>query len=171
MMYTTTSPATDTPWCEIRLGERVTRYRRLGTGRPVVLLSTAPLAEAEPLWPEALDAVAAVHRIYAPEIPQNVAGFGPWLRGFMDGVGAERPAVIATSALCIPALEYSLFDPYRIHSLVLIPDGAADETGLDGRITTTDGGATLPILVLRREHPAGSAVEMLMRFFRQPDLR
>lgn len=165
MTYTTIDP----PWCEIRLGERVTRYRRLGTGRPVVLLSTAPLAE--PLWPEALDAVAAVNRIYAPEIPQNVAGFGPWLRGFMDGVGAERPSVIASSSLCIPALEYALFDPYRIHSLVLVPDGAVDETGLDGRITTTDGGATLPILVLRREHPAGSAVEMLMRFLRQPVLR
>ena|SRR5688572_8416467 len=166
MTYTTTI---DPPWCEIRLGERVTRYRRLGTGRPVVLLSTAPLAE--PLWPEALDAVAAVNRIYAPEIPQNVAGFGPWLRGFMDGVGAERPSVIASSSLCIPALEYALFDPYRIHSLVLVPDGAVDETGLDGRITTTDGGATLPILVLRREHPAGSAVEMLMRFIRQPGQR
>ena len=165
MNYPTISPATDTPWCEIRLGERVTRYRRLGTGRPVVLLSTAPLAE--PLWPEATDAVSAVHRIYAPEIQTNVAGFGPWLRGFMDGVGAERPTIIATSNLCVAALEYALLDPYRIHSLVLVPDGAVDETGLDGRITTTDGEATLPILVLRREHPAGSAVEMLMRFLRQ----
>ena len=169
MNYPALSPATDTPWCEIRLGERVTRYRRLGTGRPVVLLSTAPSAEA--LWPEAIDAVAAVHRIYAPEIPTNVAGFGPWLRGFMDGVGAERPSVIATSALCIPALEYALFDPYRLHSLILVPDGAVDETGLDGTIGAANGSATLPILVLRREHPSGSAVEMLMRFLRQPVLR
>lgn len=163
------SPATDTPWCEIRLGERVTRYRRLGTGRPVVLLSTAPLAE--PVWPEALEAVAAIHRIYAPEIPSNVKGFGPWLRGFMDGVGAERPSIIATSSLCIPALEYALFDPYRIHSLVLVPEGAADETGLDGTISAANSDATLPILVLRREHPAGSAVETLIRFLRQPVLR
>src|SRR5262245_5309781 len=166
MNHPTLSPATDTPWCEIRLGERVTRYRRLGTGRPVVLLSTAPVAE--PLWPEALDAVAAQHRIYAPEIPANLAGFGPWLRGFMDGVGAERPVLVARSAFCIPALEYALLDPYRIQSLVLVPDGAVDETGLDGSIGTPNGAATLPILVLRREHPAGSAVELLTRFLRQP---
>jgi hypothetical protein len=171
MTYSLLSPTTDTPpWCEIRLGERVTRYRRLGTGRsPVVLLSTAPVAE--PLWPEALEAVAAHHRIYAPEIPSNIAGFGPWLRGFMDGVGAERPAIVATASLCIPALEYALLDPYRIRGLVLIPDGVVDETGLDGTISSANGSATLPILVLRREHPAGSAVELLMRFLRQPVLR
>lgn len=162
-------PDTDTPWCEIRLGERVTRYRRLGTGRPVVLLSTAPLAE--PLWPEATDAVAAVHRIYAPEIPSAITGFGPWLRGFMDGVGAERPSIIATSEFCVAALEYALLDPYRIHSLVLVPDGDSDETGLDGTISAANGAATLPILVLRREHPAGSAVELLTRFLRQPVVR
>ena len=169
MKHTTFPPEIDTPWCEIRLGERVTRYRRLGTGRPVVLLSPAPMAQA--LWPEVLDAIAARHRIYAPELPTDNGSFGPWLRGFMDGVGADHPSVVAASSLCIPALEYALFDPYRIHSLTLIPDGSVDETGLDGTLGAANGAATLPILVMRREHPAGSAVELVTRFLRQPALR
>lgn len=169
MTYPISSPALDTPWCEIRLGERVTRYRRLGTGRPVVLLSPAPLADV--LWPEALDAIAARHRIYVPELPTDNGKFGPWLRGFMDGVGADHPTLVAASSLCIPALEYALLDPYRIQGVVLVPDGSVDETGLDGTIGAANGGATLPILVLRREHPAGSAAELLTRFLRQPVLR
>jgi hypothetical protein len=142
------------------------RYRRLGAGRPVVLLSSDSPGEA--IWPEALAAIAALHRVYAPELQADQPGIGPWLRDFMDGVGADRPAIIATSSYCIPALEYALADPYRLHSLVLIPDGAVAETGLDGIIGTGNGAATLPILVTRREHPAGAATGLLTRFLHRP---
>lgn len=154
----------DTPWCEIRLGEQTTRYVRLGMGRPVVLLAGSPA----PIWPGAIEALAARNRVYAPEIPGDLSAVGRWLRGFLDGVGAERPTVIATSSLCIPALEYALLEPDRLDRLVLVPDGTAEETGLDGTLGATNGAATLPILVLRREHPPDSAVEVLMSFLRQP---
>ena len=167
----TTSPliSDPPPWCEIRLGERSMRYRRLGAGRPVVLLSALPATDA--IWPEALEAIAAKHRVYAPDLSSEMAGIGPWLREFLDGVGAEHPTLIATSTLCIPALEYALLDPYRLQSLILIPDGSVDDTGLDGTLGTANGSATLPILVTRREHPSGSAAELLMRFLHRPDQR
>lgn len=148
------------PWCEIRLADRTMRYRRLGAGKPLVLLTQVG---AEP-WPDVLEAIAERRRIYVPDLPADQGGFVAWLQGFLDGVGAERPAIVATGTSCIPALEFALLEAERVDRLVLIPDGAADETGLDGALSPSRDGPSLPILLLRREHPDAAAVELMTRF-------
>lgn len=153
------------PWCEIRLADRVMRYRRFGAGRPLVLLSE--LADAG-LWPASVTAIAGSRRVYIPDLTRDDTGFVTWLQGFMDGVGAERPAILATGALCIAALEFALLEADRVERLALIPAGQFEETGLDGVLAPSRDGPSLPILLLRRDYPDAAAVERLTRFFGSP---
>ena len=140
----------------------VTRYVRRGTGRPVVVLA-AP-GDVDALWPELLDAIAARHRLIMPEVPAQEAGFGSWLRGFLEGVGLPAAAIIAVGPCCLPAVEVALLDTERLARLVLIPSGSADETGLTGMLGTTGRSSALPVLVLRRAAPVEQALRLVQPF-------
>ena len=124
----------------------VTRYVRRGVGRPVVVLGTA----ADAVWPELVDAIAARHRLFLPEVPAQEAGFVSWFRGFLDGVGLVTVTVIAAGDCCLPAVELALLDAERLDRLVLVPGGGAEETGLLGMLGTVAKSDAVPVLVLRR---------------------
>lgn len=135
----------------------------MGAGPPLVLLSQAPLTEA--LWPSVTSAIAAGNRVYVPEVGVWEGDFASWLRSFMDGVGAEVVSLVAVGDLCISALEFALLQPDRIGRLILVPSGRSAETGLEGSLIDEKASATLPILLLHREHGESAAAEVVKAFF------
>jgi hypothetical protein len=147
---------------EVRAHDQVMRYRRVGAGRPVVVLRAA--LDAAPLWPELDDSLAGAFRVITPEVPATGADVARWLGGFLEGVGLERAALVATDGFCLPALELALLGADQIERLVLVPAGYADETGLDGTLATSLAGVVVPLLVVRRGLPAAEALPLLMHF-------
>ena len=144
------------------MAERVTRYVRRGGGHPVLLLRAH--GDASPLWPALVEALAAHHRVIVPETPDGDAGWGAWLRGFIDGVSSLPVTLIAAGDHCLPALELALLDTGRLARLILVPCGGAEETGLTGALSTQPRPRALPVLVVRREAPPGEAVALVERF-------
>lgn len=143
---------------EVRVADLVTRYVRRGAGRPVVVLRASDDADA--LWPELLDAIAAHCRVLIPDAPATDASFADWLRAFLDGVGHPTVMLIATRRYCVSALELALLDPERVAALVLVPRGRSDEPGLTG-VLGASVRQTLPVLVVHRETPAADAVRLV----------
>lgn len=149
---------------EVRVGGHVMRYLRRGTGSPVVVLDD-PAASGW-LWPELIDVLASRTRTILPEPPGPDIDFVSWMRGFLEGIGACEAAVVAAGPFCLPALELALLGPGVLSRLVLVPDGSAEETGLTGALegSGTGNGSRLPILVVRRQHPAPDSLALIERF-------
>ncbi|HET7459500.1 MAG TPA: hypothetical protein VFJ74_17750 [Gemmatimonadaceae bacterium] len=157
------------PWAEVRARDHVMRYRRAGAGRAVVVLHPAHTAsDGAALWPGTADAlVAARFRVIVPELLPTTTDAGDvavWLLDFLDGLGAEGVAVVATEPLCVAALELALLDADRVSRVVLVPGGRADETGLDGALATSTRASSVPLLVVRRGLPAADALPLVTRF-------
>jgi hypothetical protein len=151
---------------EVRAHDRVMRYRRAGTGRPLVVLR----GTADALWPE-LDAhLVTRFRVITPELSADCGDLAAWLGTFLEGVGLARVTLLAAEPCCVAALELALLDGYRVERLVLVPGGGAGETGLDGTLATTPGGVSVPLLLLRRGLAAPDALRLL-RDFLEPDAR
>ncbi|HEX6535839.1 MAG TPA: hypothetical protein VF041_14670 [Gemmatimonadaceae bacterium] len=156
------SPLSPDPCARVRVGDCTTRYLRRGVGRPVVVLRATD-CDGE-LWPPLLDAIAAHHRLILPEAPCADAAFASWFRGFADGIGLPPATMIAADAYCVPALELALLEPERLDRLVLVPRGRAEESGVAGSLSTAARQQALPILVVRRGHPASDALATVERF-------
>jgi hypothetical protein len=151
------------PLAEVRAHDQVMRYRRAGAGRPLVVLRRTPDA----LWPE-LDAhLVTRFRVVTPELSSHCGDLAAWVGDFLDGVGLDRVTLLAADPCCLAALELA---GYRVERLVLVPSGAAGETGLDGTLATTLAGASVPLLVVRRGLASAEALR-LVRGFLEPDPR
>lgn len=88
------------PWAEVRVAERVIRYRRAGRGRGrVILLLMAPsAAEADGNWPEMSGTLAQWFRVLQPEPPAttpSTAVDADWLDALLDGLGIPDVALVA----------------------------------------------------------------------------
>ena len=151
-------------WAEVRTANHATRYQRFGAGAgtPVVILLPAS-AEAN-VWPELFDSLSTQRRVYLPDLPDSSECFSPRMRSFLDGVGLFNVTLVAPASFCIPALEFALLDPDRITRLILVPTGAADETGLTGALSTTVQSKAVPVLVVRRDVAVSKAVQMVCEF-------
>ena len=172
-----TTPSIPNPaesWAEVRAHDHVTRYRRLGTGRAVLLLGAARDGatdrgvpdEEPPLWPELSGAIAARFRLIVPEMPAATAcaDVAVWLADFLEGLGTSGVSVVATDRLCMPALELALRDAEQVARVVLVARGRAEEPGLGGRLATATRQAVVPLLVVRRALPAAEALPLVTRF-------
>lgn len=147
---------------EVRAHDQVMRYRRAGAGRPVVVLRGA--GEHDALWPE-LDAELSSHfRVFTPELSAACDDVAALVADFLEGLGLDRVVVLAAGSCCVSALELVLLDACRFERLVLVPAGAAGETGLDGTLATTFTGVSVPLLVVRRGLAAADAVALLRDF-------
>jgi pimeloyl-ACP methyl ester carboxylesterase len=145
---------------EVRAHNQVMRYRRAGTGRPLVVLGGGPDA----LWPELEPDLATRYRVVTPEVPGHDGDAAAWARDFLEGVGLDRVVLLAAEPFCIAALELVLLDADRVERLVLVPSGDAGVTGLDGTLATTLEGAGVPLLVVRRGLPLAEALPLLRAF-------
>lgn len=159
----TIPPRHETAWSEVRAHDHVMRYRRSGAGPAVLLLHPGETSDA--LWPELLHVLSSSFRVILPDLPDDANGVAPWLADFLEGLGFARVAVLAAGGFCLPALELALLDADQVARVVLVPDGHAEETGLDGALATTGScDAQVPLLVVRRGLAAGEALPLVTRF-------
>jgi len=150
-------------WAEVRSHDRVTRYRRSGSGPAVLLLQSGDAAGA--LWPELLHELEDHHRVVVPEAPPAEGDVAHWIADFLEGLGLASVAVLAAGEFCIPVLELALLGTDGVTSVVLVPDGDAAETGLEGTLATTIRHEAVALLVVRRGLRASEAVPLVRRFF------
>ena len=111
----------------VQTGSFETAYRRAGCGGAVLLL----VGESGPSGDWLFDQIAARFRTIAPVPPAGVVGgpaqdsFQPWLRGLIDGLGLQRPAVVAGAADGAALVRFAAVDPHRVERLALVRHGAA----------------------------------------------
>ena len=107
------------PCAEVRVGDRVTRYVRRGSGPSVVLLGAEP--ESSPTWKSLVDWLGSNHRVTIPQAPSNAIEAGEWLRGFIEGLGLTAFVLIAAPEFHAAALDLASADDFTVHKLVLLP--------------------------------------------------
>ena len=159
-LTTTTHPADS--YAEVRAHDQVMRYRRAGTGRPLLVLRSS--LQPHPLWAELDETLIGAFRVLTPDVPATGVDAAAWMRGFLEGVGLERVTIIADDSLCITALELALLNADQVERMVLVPAGTASETGLDGTLATSLAGVAVPLLVVRRGLSASEAIPLLTQF-------
>ena len=106
-----------------------TRYLTAGTGPPLVLLHGAGDNALD--WRWVMPALAATHRVYAPDLPGSpdsarpAADYSPgfferFVAGFLDALDIERAAMVGNSLGGLVALRLALSAPARVTALVLV---------------------------------------------------
>jgi pimeloyl-ACP methyl ester carboxylesterase len=114
-----------------------TRYRRLGRGPTVLLLCAGGIEGAAGALLAA--SLAERFRVIVPHPPAEPhPPVTRWLRELIDGLGLDRPRLVADEALGVAALGFALLDPERVDRLALVRcgarDAAADEPGVGDRL-------------------------------------
>jgi hypothetical protein len=166
------SPATDHRngadcWSEIRTRDHVMRYKRIGAGRPVLILQSSGGLDA--LCPALTRALTdGAFRLIVPELPDGVHLAG-WLADFLEGIGAASVGVVATDRFSMAAIELALLGAEQIARVVLV----ADERGPFGRwcdawqqadLQRAGRATRIPLLLIHREQP-GEETSALVRTF------
>ena len=119
----------------LTVGTVETHYRRAGSGPPVLLLGLGQPSEAE-----MIDRLAASRgrRVIVPD-GTSVAALAPaptegestfvrWLHDFLQGLGLERPAVVAASAFRDELERYRRVHPEELGPAVIVgPEGTSSE--------------------------------------------
>src|SRR5215207_9648324 len=129
------------------------RYLAAGEGPPLVLLHGAGDNSLD--WRWVMPALAANHRVYAPDLPGSpdsarpAADYSPafferFVAGFLDASGIESVAVAGNSLGGLIALRLALSKPARVTALILI-----DSAGR-GRSTRRSGPSTFPASARRQ---------------------
>jgi hypothetical protein len=134
-----------------------TIYRRAGRG-PQVLLVAAD-GEGEPLGRALFRTLAERFRVVAPcYVPPEGTGRAPdraavgvWLRDVIDGLGLDRPGIVADETFAGAAVEFASAEPDRVGRLAVIcrpgDRPALDEAALQDAFSR----AAPPFLLLRVE--------------------
>ena len=109
----------------VRADGTTTRYRRIGTGAPVLLLCEPDDERYAPV----VARLAGRRSVIAPERAEgDVEG---WLRverltGFLDGLGLARVTVVGLGLAAGPAAALARLHPDRVEALVLLGEPNGD---------------------------------------------
>jgi pimeloyl-ACP methyl ester carboxylesterase len=132
----------------VQIGSVETAYRRAGSGRTVLLL----VGEGDAAVDWLFEQLAVRFRTIAPLRPGGIdeggyATLDLWLRGLIDGLGLQRPALVAGVADARSLLRFATIDPERVDRIALVVDG---ETGRGRDSALVDGAAAAlhPLLVV-----------------------
>lgn len=152
----------------VQAGAWETSYRRAGAGSPVLLLVGDGAEPRDWLF----RTLAARFRVVAATRPVGADTFEAWLRGLIDGLGLEQPAVVAWTAEGGALLGFAAIDPHRLRRLALVHDAATPRPPA-GPLDDAIAAALHPILVLPIPEPADvagrlAAEEALARFLAAP---
>ena len=159
------APSSAESWAEVRAHDRVMRYRRTGTGRPVVVLHSSD--DGGDLWPELLETLSGSYRLIIPEAPPADADVARWLADFLEGLGTSSVRIVASGRLAMAALELALLEAVAIPRLVLVVEGPPAADAPRGFVRSGFGRASVPMLILRRGHDATDGVTAIADFLRQ----
>src|SRR3712207_2906196 len=124
------------------------RYLVAGTGPPLVLLHGAGDNALD--WRWVMPALAATHRVYAPDLPGSpesarpTADYSPafferFVASFLGALGIARAAMVGNSLGGLIALRLALSEPARVMALVLV-----DSAGLGRTVNPAFTFANLP---------------------------
>jgi pimeloyl-ACP methyl ester carboxylesterase len=124
------------------------RYLAAGEGPPVILLHGAGDNALD--WRWVMPALAATHRVYAPDLPGSpdsarpAAGYSPafferFVASFLDALGIGRAAFVGNSLGGLVALRLALSEPARVGALVLV-----DSAGLGPEVNPAFTSANVP---------------------------
>ena len=104
---------------EVRAAGTITRYRRAGSGAPVLLLCDVADARFDALF----DAIAGSHRVIAPvhgESADEACTAVDCLAAFIEGLGLASVPVVAAGRSAGPAAALARLHPGRVDRLVLL---------------------------------------------------
>jgi pimeloyl-ACP methyl ester carboxylesterase len=163
----------------VQAGASETPYRRAGAGGAVLLLIGATEAGCGD-W--LFGQVAGHFRAIAPVLPAgldlalgphpagNGGGLEAWLRGLIDGLGLDRPALVSGTARGAALLRFVALDPDRVGRVVLLHPVAPGATApADVVLDDPTAGDPHPVLVMGLPGPGdpggrAAALERLVRF-------
>ena len=108
-----------------------TPYRRAGRGATVLLLG------ASGLFDELAESLRVVEPLRLPEAPAGVgelgeAGWREWLRGLVDGLGVDRPALVVDAGLEASVLRAVDGDPDRYGPVIAAGTAAEVRAAING---------------------------------------
>lgn len=114
----------------VQIGSVETPYLRGGCGAPVLLLRSLAYADGSGRTREedaVFQALAQTFRVISPLVPPpGVKSEGErWLRDVIDGLGLDRPAVVADAALAPLLFRFAFRDRGRIGTVVILPEEEA----------------------------------------------
>jgi pimeloyl-ACP methyl ester carboxylesterase len=137
----------------VQTGSFETTYRRAGYGGAVLLLVGDAGAAGDWLF----DQLAARFRTIAPLQPAGIedgsyATFEPWLRGVIDGLGLQRPALVAGVADAAQLLRFAAVDPERVDRVALIIH-SGNGRGRNPTLDHAAAAASHPLLLVRVPGP------------------
>ena len=166
-----TPPITDAPGlaelsCELRAKGQVVRYRRSGSGRPLLLLLAED--EANALWPELLEVLRPGSRLIVPDAPAAGTDVELWLSALLEGLGLSRVTVVASDRFCLAAFERTLLEPDRVARVIMVCRGRGSEAGISGSLDSTPRLGSVPILVLRHDRLAAEVIPLVEAFLDRP---
>lgn len=116
----------------VQTGSTETVYRRAGQGPTLVLLLGPRSADERD---RLLSSLARAFRVIDPTPPEDVGdGWSSWLRGVVDGLGLQRPALVADPGTASRAEALARSDPHRFGPVIVVqpgsdPDAIAREIG------------------------------------------
>lgn len=132
----------------VQTGSFETTYRRAGCGCAVLLLAGEPGEPGDWLFEQ----LALRFRTIAPLRPEGIHGggyatFELWLRGLIDGLGLQRPALVAGMTDAAPLLRFAAVDPHRVDRIALVVDGG-DGVGRNPALDEAAAAALPPLLLV-----------------------
>lgn len=144
--------------CEVRSGGVTVRYRRTGTGMPVVLVRER--GGREP-WPGLDAALAATSRLIVPEMARG-EGLQVRLPAFLAGLGTPRVCVVADGTLWSSAADLVQAPPEQMVRLIVIAPDAGTERDAADRFAEMPRG--IPVLTIHRRMERTAAIAATLAF-------
>jgi hypothetical protein len=142
-------------WAEIRTHDQVMRYRRIGSGRPVLVL-----AESHEICPNVAEALAdeGAIRLILPDLPTEDVHISGWVADFLEGFGATSVGLLVTQTFCMAGIELAMMASEQINRVVLVADepgafGRWCENWQQGSLTSLTRSTGVPMLLVHKGQP------------------
>jgi pimeloyl-ACP methyl ester carboxylesterase len=103
-----------------------THYVRAGRGPAVLLLRAGGSGSTDPLFVH----LATDFRVIAPVIP-DVPSLAAWIRDVIDGLGLDRPSIVADAVLARRAVLVVLADEERARHVAVVGESELDAAGVE----------------------------------------
>jgi pimeloyl-ACP methyl ester carboxylesterase len=150
-------------------GATETHYRRAGAGRPLLLLF--PCGPADSLGNQLLERLATHCRVIAPVRPVGVP-LSRWLRDLIDGLGLDRPYLVADQSIAGVALGFALMEHERVGGVVAVCRDYPDPlrpAALEDRLVQS--AHRLLVVPLDPAADASTAAVQILAFIDSPERR
>jgi pimeloyl-ACP methyl ester carboxylesterase len=136
-------------------------YWHAGRGSPLLLLRGRDDGEAAPRTPW-LSTLTRSFRVLAPDLLASTGAearpaVATCLRGFLDGLGLERVAVVTDGSTAAEVLWLALSEPERVDRIVIVIPEDADPECPDGLAAERFEQSRQPILIVRMNPPDAPA--------------